>query len=205
VVVVLLDRELDLGTRVGVTQTKLRAAQITRLKRLQQLVAVQPQATEQILHNLVRFAVDARESGLDGTSQVLVGNTEDNLLLLAALGEVQFQKGQEVGVGNTLGDVICVLERLGSTPKILPSALARTIDIAPGVDIRERRKGHQLDHLPELGEVRGGLLDFLQTVANGVRLLDDLVQAVADGGLLEDIIDSGHCGGRWRLGGGAGG
>lgn len=95
---------------------------------------------------------------------------------------------------DTLGDVICILKSLSGTPRYwrLAGAQEVGIDSAGWKNGLERRKRDQLDHLSELSQVGGCVLDFLQTIANGVGLLDDLIQAVANRGLLEKIIDSRH-------------
>jgi hypothetical protein len=116
VVVVLLNGELDLSTGVGVSQTQLSTTQITRLQLLQKLVSVKTKSTDQVLDDLIGLAINTGESGLDGRGQVLVCNSEDDLLLLSSLGKVNLEERQKVRVSNSLRDVVGVLERLGGTP-----------------------------------------------------------------------------------------
>ena len=209
VVVVLLDRELYLGARVGVAESELSTGEITGLQGGEKLVAVETETTEEVLDDLVGLAVDEREGGLDGTGQVLVGDSEDDLLLLAALGKVGLKETKKVLTRDTLRNVVRVLERLGGTPG-KESAMIATASrraCARNRNVLEGQKGDQADHLSELGQIIGGFLDFLEAVANGIRLLDDLVKAVSDGGLLEEVIDGRHDGrvvGESGTGGGCG-
>lgn len=95
------------------TQTQLRAVHIALLQLLEKLGAMKPQSTKQILDDLVRLAVNAGKRSLDGTSQVLVGDTEDDSLLLAALGKIYFEERFQVVAGNPLGDVVRIFKCLG--------------------------------------------------------------------------------------------
>lgn len=110
VVVVTLDGELNLGTGVSVTQTKLSGVNITITELLQQLGEVETNTTEEILDNLTSIAsltVDEVEGGLDATRKTLVQKTQYNLLvLLARLGEVQFKEGNQGLRGDTLRDIV---------------------------------------------------------------------------------------------------
>lgn len=63
-----------------------------------------------------------------------------------------------------------------------------------GADELERRKRHQFHHFPKLRKVERRFLHFLQTVSDRVGLVDDLVEAVAHGGLLQEIVDGRHFG-----------
>lgn len=95
VVVVLVHVELDLATGVGVAETELGALDVSLLETLEQLGGVQADATEQVgddLGSVASLALDARELGLDGTGEVLVGQAEDDLALLA-LGQVELEVG----------------------------------------------------------------------------------------------------------------
>lgn len=94
------------------TQTQLRAVHIALLQLLEKLGAMKPQSTKQILDDLVRLAVDTGKGSLDGTSQVLVGDTKDNLFLLAALGKVDFEERFQVVAGDCLGDVVRIFKGL---------------------------------------------------------------------------------------------
>lgn len=177
-------------------QTELCSAHIAGLERPQQLTSVKTQPTEQVLDNLVRFAVDSWNGCLDGTRQVLVCDSQNNPLLLPPLREVDFQERQKVGACNALGDVICVLECLSGAP---------TDRLAIGIRLLwrennelEGRKRDQFDHLFKSPQVVGGLLNFLQAAANSIGLLDNLEQAVADRSLQQKIIDSRHFRERWR-------
>ena len=119
VVVVLLDGELDLCAGVGVTKTKLCSLDISIMEALQQLSSVQTEASQKIANNLRGIgglALHRWEVGLDATGQVLVLNTEDNLLLLADLWEVKLKHGAEVLGKNTLRHHVDVLEGLSGSP-----------------------------------------------------------------------------------------
>lgn len=73
VVVVLVDGELDLGTRVGVTETENGAVDIAGLELLDQLLAVLAETSEQIgddLAGLGGFAGEVGEGSLDATGEV---------------------------------------------------------------------------------------------------------------------------------------
>jgi len=75
VVIILLYRELDLRTRICVTKTQNGAFDISRLKLLDQLLAVLTKATEEISDDFARFgslAIQVGESGLDATSKVAI-------------------------------------------------------------------------------------------------------------------------------------
>lgn len=112
VIVILLHRELYLCPGVSVTQTQLRAVHIALLQLLEKLGAMKPQSTKQILDDLVRLAVDTGKGNFDGTSQILVGDTKDNLFLLAALGKVDFEERFQVVAGDCLGDVVRIFKGL---------------------------------------------------------------------------------------------
>ncbi len=118
VVVVLGDAELDLGTRVGVTHTETGLFDIASLEVAQELVGVQADAANNVRDNLRGIgglALQTREFALDGTSQVLLGDTEGDLALLAALGEVELEDRLEVLGADTLGDEVDVLEGFDMT------------------------------------------------------------------------------------------
>jgi len=109
VVVVTLDGELDLGAGVGVTQTKLSSVHVTLAELAQQLAEVQSETTEEILDNLAGvtgLAVYKGESGLDASCKTLVQQTQDNLLLLARLREIQFKERDQSLRGNSLRDIV---------------------------------------------------------------------------------------------------
>jgi hypothetical protein len=55
-----------------------------------------------------------------------------------------------------------------------------------------RGKVDQLHHLAKLGEVLAGLDDLGQLEADGILLVHDLEQGVAQGRLVEKIVDLGH-------------
>lgn len=91
-VVILLHRELDFGPRVGVSKTKDRPVDISRLKLLDQLLAVLTQAPKEIGHDFASFAGLARQAGesrLDASSQVLLTHSECDRLLLTGLWQVR--------------------------------------------------------------------------------------------------------------------
>lgn len=109
VVVVTLHRELDLGTRVSVTKTQLGSAHITLTELLQQLVGMETDPTEQILNDFTSVAgltIHEVKGGFNTAGQGLICKTQDYLLLLVRLGEVQFQERHQ-GLGcDTFGDVV---------------------------------------------------------------------------------------------------
>jgi len=116
VVVVLLDAELHLGTRVGVTKTKLGTVDITGLELLEELLGVESQATEEVGADFRGFgglALERRESSLDASGKTSVGNTEDGLVLLAGLGHVGLEDGLQVVGHDALRDEVGVLKSLG--------------------------------------------------------------------------------------------
>jgi hypothetical protein len=165
VVVLLVDAELHLGTRVGVTETKDGAVDIAGLELLDELARVLAQTTEKVRDDLRGFAGlagEVGEGGLDASSQVLLADTESDGLLLSGLGEVGLEgRAQEVGE-DALGDVVDLLQRILGT--------------------LEWRKADELDSLSKLVEVLHGLLDFGQAVANGVGLqnyFENLCSALA--------------------------
>lgn len=185
VVVVLLDGELHLASAVGVAETKLCAGDITSLEALEELLGVEANATEEVANHLAglgSLGLNAGELSLDGTSQVPVTDTEDALvlLLLATLGQVGLQSSPEVVAHDTLRDLVGVLERLGGT--------------------LERRERDQLNHLAELGQVGVSLLNLLQAGTDGVGLQLNGEDGIANGGLVEEVVDR-HCG--RRVGGGS--
>lgn len=115
-VVVLVDVELDLATRVGVTKTELGAGNISLLQALQQLLGVRSDATEKVggdVAGVGSLSVNTGEGSLDGTTQVLVLNSEGDRRLAGGLGQVELEVGSQVLVQNTLGDIVDVLQRVG--------------------------------------------------------------------------------------------
>jgi hypothetical protein len=122
VVVVTLDRELHLGTGVGVTKTELGGVHITLTQLLQQLASVKTNTTEKILNNLAGvtgLAVDVGESGLDASCQTLIGKTQNHLLLLVRLGEVQVKERDQSLGRDTFGDVVDFAKGLLVVPATL--------------------------------------------------------------------------------------
>ena len=124
VVVVLLHRELYLGTGVCVSKTELGALDISIVKSLQQLWCEESEASEKVTNDLGgigSLALDGWEVGLDGSSQVLVLDTENDLLLLADFWEVELKDGAEVLGEDTLRDHVDVLKGLsgGSVGRML--------------------------------------------------------------------------------------
>lgn len=114
-VVVLLDRELDLSSRVGVAQTQLCSLRVALLQLLEELWPMVSDSTKQILNNLSSLTIDEWEDCLDASCQVLVRNTENNLLLLAGLWQIGLEKSLEEVAGDALRNVVGVLQSLGST------------------------------------------------------------------------------------------
>lgn len=157
VVVLLVDAELDLRTRVCVTKTENGAVNVAGLELLDELAGVLAETTEEVsddFRGLGGLAGEVGEGGLDASSQVALAQSEGDGLLLASLGEVGFEgRAQEVGE-DTLRDVVDLLQRI--------------------LGALERRKPDKLDGLAELVEVLHSLLDFGKAVANGVGLQNDL-------------------------------
>lgn len=121
-VVVLVDVELDFATRVGVTKTELGAGNISILKTLQELLGVGSDTTEEVGSNVAgvgSLGVNAGEGSLDGTTQVLVLNSESDGRLAGGLGQVELKVGSEVLVQDTLGDIVDVLESVGSVSTMI--------------------------------------------------------------------------------------
>jgi hypothetical protein len=91
VVIIALNRELDLGSGVGMTQTQLSSVQITLPERLEQFGCMHSNSAKHILDNFTSIsglAVDRRECGLDARSKHSVVHPQANLLLLACLGKI---------------------------------------------------------------------------------------------------------------------
>lgn len=68
VVVIALDGELNLSSRVGMTETKLSSSHISLAKLFQQLSSMEPNTAKHILNNLTRiagFAIDKWEGAFD--------------------------------------------------------------------------------------------------------------------------------------------
>lgn len=120
VVVVAGDAELYLGAGVGVTHTQTGLLNIAVLESAEKLVGVQSDTANHVADNvrgIGGLALEAGELSFDRTSQVLLGNTEDNLGLLAArLGKVEFEDRLEVVRDDTLSDEVDVLESLDVAP-----------------------------------------------------------------------------------------
>lgn len=119
VVVIALNGELNLGARVSVTKTKLGGVHITLTQLLQQLGGVQSDTTKHILDDFAgvsSLAVNEREGRLDASSQGLVGQTQNNLLLLVGLGQVQFEERDQSVRSDTLGDIVDFTESLLVVP-----------------------------------------------------------------------------------------
>ena len=143
VVIVLVNVELDLATRVGVAKTELRALHVALLETLEQLGGVKADATQKIGGDVGRvagLALDAGELGLDRTSQVLVGKADDQLALLGN-GEVQLEGGLEVVGHNAFANQVDVLEGVGGVSARGGSAWRRAIQGARSI----RRWRERLD------------------------------------------------------------
>jgi len=128
VIVVLLDGELDLCARVGVTKTKLGLAQIAISEGGNHLFGMLTNATDKAQSNTIGFrgsARNTREGFLDAGGQILVGNSEDDVGL-GLLGKIGLENRVQEGRKDALGNVVDVLESLAGT--------------------LERGKGDKLDH-----------------------------------------------------------
>ena len=115
VVVVTLHGELDLGTRIGVTKTKLGSGHVSLTKLLQLFCGVQSKSTEHVLDDLTgvtSFAFDERECRLDTSSKSLIRETQNNLILLAGLGKIQFEKRDQGLRCDTFRNIVDFTEGL---------------------------------------------------------------------------------------------
>lgn len=196
-IVILLHRELYLCPGVSVAQTQLRAVHIALLQLFEKLGAMKPQSTKQVLDDLVRLAVNAGKHSLDGTSQVLVGDTEDDSLLLAALGKIDFEERFQVVAGNPLGDVVRIFKCLGCASDCFftIASMAGKQKKPPeqwGQDLLERRKGDKPNNLSKPGQILSRFLNLFETVANCLWLQHDLEKAVSNRSLLQEIVDGSH-------------
>jgi hypothetical protein len=102
-----------------VTHTQTSLLNIAVLESAEKLVGVESDTANNVANDvrgIGGLALEAGEESLDRTSKVLLGNTEDNLGLLAALGEVEFEDRLEVVRDDTLTDEVDVLESLDVTP-----------------------------------------------------------------------------------------
>ena len=91
VVVLLLDTELDLGSRVGVAKTEDRPVNVAGLKLLDELARVLAESTEQVGYDLGSVARLARQVGkrrLNASRQVLLAHTQSDGLLLSSFWQV---------------------------------------------------------------------------------------------------------------------
>lgn len=98
VVVVTLHGELDLGTRVSVTKTKLGSVHVSLTKLLQHFRGMQSKPTKHVLDNLAgvtSLAFNESECGLDTSSKSLIRKTKNNLILLLWFRKIQLEKGNE--------------------------------------------------------------------------------------------------------------
>lgn len=182
VVVVTLDGELYLSAGVGVTKTELGSAHVTLAQLLEELGGVETDTTEKILDNLAGvtgLAVHERESGLDASSQSLIGHTEDDLLLLVGLGEVQIKEGYQKLGCDTLRDVVDLTKSLLVVPVDWLVDCEKIFHIGIEGVLKGQETG-QLDHLAELGQVIDTGLDFLQAIADSITLVGDLEKRVTD-------------------------
>jgi hypothetical protein len=102
-----------------VTHTQTGLLDITVLESTEKLVGVQSDTANHVandIRGIGGLALEAGELSLDRTSEVLLGNTEDDLGLLAALGKVEFEDRLEVVRDDTLSDEVDVLESLDVAP-----------------------------------------------------------------------------------------
>ncbi|KAH3661226.1 hypothetical protein OGAPHI_006633 [Ogataea philodendri] len=172
VIVVLLNRKLNLGSGVGVSKTKLGSFQVSLLKTLEQLGTENTDTSQQILHNFVGVALDVWKNLLDRRSKGLVRNTKSNLVLLGSLWQVQLDHRLQVVGNKSLTDLVGVLKSLGSS--------------------LERSKGHKLNKLGKSSQVVTGALDLLESRANLVLLHLHLEDGVSRGLFEKKIVKSGH-------------
>jgi hypothetical protein len=192
VVVVTLDGKLHLGTGVGVTKTELGGVHITLAQLLQQLAGVETNTTKKILNDLAGvtgLAVDVGESGLNASCKTLIGKTQNHLLLLVRLGEVQVKERDQSLGGDTFGDVVDFAKGLLVVPVTLlmnhEKNMKKTFSRRSVLKRKETRK---LNHLAKLSEVIDTLLNFLQGVADSVALVDGLEKRVAHRALEEEKV-----------------
>lgn len=188
VIVVAGDAELDLGTGVGVTHTQTGLLDIAVLESTEKLVGVESDTANNVADNvrgIGSLALEAGEEALDRASKVLLGNTENDLGLLAAcLGKVEFEDRLEVVRDDTLSNEVNVLKSLDVTP-FLKCQLSRVHQHrTPELEIPERAEVGQLDHLAELGEVVDGGLSLLQFQAHRILLMHHLEEGIAHGGFV---------------------
>lgn len=97
-IVVTLHRELNLGTRISVTKTKLGSGHVSLAKLLQQLSGMQSKPTKHVLNSLAgvsSFAFHKRKSRLDTPSKSLIRESQNNLILLIRLRQVQLEERNE--------------------------------------------------------------------------------------------------------------
>lgn len=109
VVIIALDRELDLGARVSMTETKLGGSHVSFAKLLQHLGGMESNSTEHILNDftgIAGFAINKWEGRFDASSERLVANSQNHLFLLTRLGKIQFQEGNKSIGRDTLRDII---------------------------------------------------------------------------------------------------
>lgn len=52
-----------------------------------------------------------------------------------------------------------------------------------------RRKVDKLDHLSKLSKILSSILNLLQSVANGICLVDDLKDRISNRALMEQVVD----------------
>lgn len=179
------------------TQTQLCAVHIALLQLLEKLGAMEPQSTKQVLDNLIRLAVDAGKRSLDGTSQVLVSDTEDDPLLLASLGKIDFEERFQVVAGNPLGDVVRIFKCLGCASNCFSQLRQwrgnKTKTEQWGrQDLLKRCKGDKPNNFSEPRQILSCFLNLFKTVANCLWLQHDLEKAVPNRSLLQEIVDGSH-------------
>jgi len=134
--------ELDLGARVGVSESQLGPAHVARLEAGEELLSVKADATDDLERALGRVAVNV-EAPLDGRSEAALLDAEDDAGLV---GEVELEQALQELVHDALGDVVGDLERVRG--------------------VAERSERDELDHLAKLGDVIERVLHVLGQVTN---------------------------------------
>lgn len=142
-------------------KTQLGFLLITFPQFLEKRSRVGTNTTEQIGDRFGRvggLGLNAGECRLDITGKSSIGDTEHDLGLLGRR-DVEGDGGLEVIGHQPLADGMDVLEGLGGRS---PNGVRS-----------------QINHLAELGEVLGGLLDLVELQADIIALVDDLEESVA--------------------------
>lgn len=156
-VVLLLDTELDLGTRISMAEAKDGSIDIARLKLLNEFSGMLTEATKQVgdnLRGIAGLACQVGESSFDATSQVLLAHTKSDGLLLSGLWQIRLERRTEEVGQNTLADVVDLLESILGT--------------------LEWGEADELNGLAEFIQILYSFLNLWKTVSNGIRLKNNL-------------------------------